>query len=112
MEIKREARTAHGVRFSLSRDGKEIARAYLYVMSNDLHQAPFGLLEDVYVEESHRSGGLGTSLVREVVGAARDAGCYKLVATSRTSRTEVHELYRHLGFADHGIEFRMNLTGK
>jgi GNAT superfamily N-acetyltransferase len=112
MEIRREARTAHGVRFSISRDGKEIARAYLYVMRNDLHQAPFGLLEDVYVEESHRGGGLGTSLVREVVGAARDAGCYKLVATSRTSRPEVHELYRHLGFADHGIEFRMNLTGK
>jgi len=110
VEIKRETRTAAGVRLSICSDGKEIARAYLYVMRNDLHQAPFGLLEDVFVEKLHRGGGLGTSLVREIVAAARDAGCYKLVATSRTSRPEVHELYRRLGFADHGIEFRMNLT--
>ena len=109
MEIKRETRNAHGVRFSISRDGREIARAYLYVMANDLHQAPFGLLEDVYVDESHRDAGLGASLVREVLGAAREAGCYKLIATSRKSRPKVHDLYRRLGFEEHGIEFRMSL---
>jgi predicted GNAT family acetyltransferase len=68
VEIKRETRNAHGVRLSISHDGREIARAYLYVMTNDLHQAPFGLLEDVYVDESHRGAGLGAILVREVVG--------------------------------------------
>lgn len=110
METKREFRTAHGVRFSISLDGgREIARAYLYVMTNDLHRAPFGLLEDVYVDESQRGAGLGTRLVREVVDAAQAAGCYKLIATSRTSRPKVHELYRRLGFEDHGIEFRINL---
>jgi GNAT superfamily N-acetyltransferase len=109
VEIKRETRNAHGVRLSISHDGREIARAYLYVMTNDLHQAPFGLLEDVYVDESHRGAGLGAILVREVVGAAREAGCYKLIATSRNSRPKVHELYRRLGLEDHGIEFRMNL---
>lgn len=108
-EIAREQRPARGIRFSIAGEGGEVARAYLYVMTNDLHDAPFGLLEDVFVAESERGGGLGTALVREVIAAAREAGCYKLIATSRASRPKVHELYERLGFASYGIEFRLNL---
>jgi GNAT superfamily N-acetyltransferase len=110
MKVDRQDRTAKGIRFSISGEGREVARAYLYVMTNDLHEAPFGLLEDVYVDESQRGNGLGTALVAEVVAAARELGCYKLVATSRTSRPKVHELYERLGFEKHGVEFRMNFT--
>lgn len=112
MEIKREPQAAHGLRFSINRDGREIARAYFYLMKNDLHDAPFGLLEDLYVDESHRGAGIASSLVREIVSAAPEAGCYKLIATSRTSRPIVHDLYRRLGFSDYGVEFRMDLAGK
>jgi GNAT superfamily N-acetyltransferase len=109
MQISRKSQPAHGLRFSIDEEGTEIARAYLYVMHNDLHAAPFGLLEDVFVDEAHRGGGLGTRLVTEVVAAAREAGCYKLIATSRASRPKVHQLYRQLGFQDYGLEFRLNL---
>ena len=108
-EITRKEQPARGLRFAIERGGNEIARAYLYIMTNDLHEAPFGLLEDVFVAESERGGGLGSALVEEVVAAARRAGCYKLVATSRASRPKVHELYERLGFERYGIEFRMNL---
>jgi GNAT superfamily N-acetyltransferase len=110
MKVDREHRAATGIRFSVSDAGREIARAYLYVMTNDLHKAPFGLLEDVYVDELQRGGGLGSALVKEVIAAARDAGCYKLIATSRSSRPKVHELYERLGFEKHGVEFRMNFA--
>ncbi len=110
MHTLRTIAPAEGIRFSLTDGAKEVGRAYLYVMRNDLHLAPFGLLEDVYVDESQRGSGLGTKLVEEVVAAAREAGCYKLIATSRTSRPKVHELYRRLGFEDRGIEFRMDLA--
>jgi GNAT superfamily N-acetyltransferase len=110
MKVDREHRAATGTRFSISDAGREIARAYLYVMTNDLHKAPFGLLEDVYVDESQRGGGLGSALVKEVIAAARDAGCYKLIATSRSSRPKVHELYERLGFEKHGVEFRMSFA--
>ncbi|HEY1307952.1 MAG TPA: GNAT family N-acetyltransferase [Vicinamibacterales bacterium] len=93
MKVDRQHRTATGIRFSISADGKEITRAYLHFVTNDLHDAPFGLLEDVFVDESQRGSGLGTTLVKEVVSAAQDAGCYKLIATSRMSRPKVHELY-------------------
>jgi GNAT superfamily N-acetyltransferase len=110
MKVDRQDRTAKGIRFSISDDGREMARAYLYVMNNDLHEAPFGLLEDVYVDEAQRGGGLGMALVREVVEAAKELGCYKLIATSRTSRPKVHELYERLGFEKHGLEFRINFA--
>ncbi|HET8699012.1 MAG TPA: GNAT family N-acetyltransferase [Gammaproteobacteria bacterium] len=110
MKVKRDDRPARGIRFSVGDDGREIARAYLYVMTNDLHAAPFGLLEDVFVDESQRGGGVGTALVNEVIGAARELGCYKLIATSRTSRPKVHELYERLGFEKHGVEFRINFA--
>lgn len=108
MKIDRQERAARGVRFSISSNDGEVARAYLYVMTNDLHHEPFGLLEDVFVAEPERGSGLGTALVSEVIAAAREAGCYKLIATSRVSRPRVHELYRQLGFENHGFEFRMN----
>jgi len=110
MEIDRADLAARGIRYSNSGDGREVARAYLYVMTNDLHDAPFGLLEDVYVDESQRGGGLATTLVNEVLEAARQAGCYKLIATSRASRPRVHELYERLGFERYGLEFRRNLA--
>ena len=101
IDIRREDRPARGIRFSIAGADGEAARAYLYIMTNDLHAAPFGLLE--------RGGGLGTTLVREAITAAREAGCYKLIATSRTSRPKVHALYERLGFTSHGLEFRLQL---
>ena len=108
MDVEQKKVAAQGIRFSVRADGAEVARAYLYLMRNDLHQEPFGLMEDVYVDESQRGEGLGTRLVSEIVAAAKKNGCYKLIATSRDSRPKVHELYRRLGFSDHGREFRIN----
>ena len=96
-KIDREERAARGIRFSIAGPGGEMARAYLYIMTNDLHDAPFGLLEDVFVAESERGSGLGTALVNEAIAAAREAGCYKLVATSRGQMT-IAVLTRRLPF--------------
>ncbi|MDD5177925.1 MAG: GNAT family N-acetyltransferase [Candidatus Nanoarchaeia archaeon] len=107
MKIKTKNIDVNGIKFYIEKDGKEIARAYLYLMYNDLHDKPFGLLEDVFVEESLRGQGIGTELLNEVLGEARKR-CYKLICTSRYSRPRVHSLYEKLGFKDHGKEFRMD----
>ena len=107
MELKRADVKAEGIKFSFVEDGKELGRATLYLMSNDLHEEPFGLLEDVFVDESLRGQGIGTKLVNQVIEEAKARHCYKLLATSRYARTRVHELYTRLGFEDHGKEFRM-----
>lgn len=108
MKIQQQENTVKGIRFSIWEDDIEIARAYLYLMHNDLHQEPFGLLEDVFVKEEYRSQGLGSKLVQEVIEIAKQNHCYKLIATSRKSREKVHELYKKLGFEDYGVEFRIN----
>lgn len=109
MEIQSQAVKAEGIKFSIAETEAEVARAYLYLMHNSLHQEPFGLLEDVYVAENYRGKGLGTKLVRQVIQTAKERGCYKLIATSRTSRSKVHKLYKELGFKERGREFRIDL---
>lgn len=108
MEIKTNTVEAKGIKFTITENDREIARAYLYIMHNDLHREPFGLLEDVYVAEDNRGKGLGIKLVKRVIEAAKDRGCYKLIATSRKSRSKVHQLYNKLGFQEYGLEFRMD----
>ena len=100
--------TAHGHRISVQKEEEEVARAYLWVLSNDLHEEPFGLMEDVFVSDEHQGKGIGSSLVREVIALARREGCYKLIATSRHERPRVHALYKKIGFKDHGTEYRMD----
>lgn len=107
MEIKQKEISASGIKFFIEKEGKEIARAYLFMMYNDLHEEPFGLLEDVFVEEEYRGQGLGTQLVKAVIEVAKNK-CYKLICTSRHSRSKVHELYQKLDFRNHGLEFRMD----
>lgn len=99
-----------GVRLAIhDESGIEQGHAYLYIMYNDLHSEPFGLMEDVFMEESSRGKGYGTQLLERLVQEAKDQGCYKLIGTSRDSRPKVHALYEKLGFVSHGREFRMNL---
>lgn len=109
MDIRTKQVTATGVKLFVEQDGKEVARAYLYLMTNDLHDRPFGFMEDVMVDESLRGGGIGTALVNAVVQEARARGCYKIIATSRYARPAVHDLYVKLGWRDHGKEFRIDL---
>jgi GNAT superfamily N-acetyltransferase len=109
MELKTQRIEAYGIRITHEVDGEEVGRAYLYVMTNDLHKEPFGFMEDVFVKDGHRKGGLGSVLVNKVIEEARKAGCYKIVATSRTERPKVHDLYIRLGFYDQGKEFRYDL---
>ena len=99
---------SYAIKVTAEENGEVLGRAYLYVMPNDLHDEPFGFLEDVFVEEKHRGKGIGTTLVNAVIAEAKKQKCYKLNCTSRYVSARVHELYMKLGFKDHGKEFRMD----
>lgn len=113
MEIKKEIeKKSYAVKFIAEIDGKQIGRAYLYLIYNDLHENSYGLMEDVFVEEPYRGKGIGTALVSAVIAEAKERGCYKLIGQSRYGREKVHELYQKLGFGDHGKNFRIDFEGK
>ncbi|TAN33628.1 GNAT family N-acetyltransferase [Patescibacteria group bacterium] len=110
MEIKKEqVNKAYGVQVSAEENGQRVGRALLYVLYNGLHEEPFGFLEDIFVEEAYRGKGLGNQLLETAINEAKSIGCYKLIATSRFSRPQVHEWYERKGFMKHGAEFRMDL---
>ena len=109
MKCEKKDIKAKGIRIAITDNGLEVGRAYIYLMHNDLHDRPFALVEDVYVDESYRGKGIGSELVRKVIETAKESNCYKLIATSRISRPKVHELYQRLGFSQHGFEFRIDL---
>ncbi|HLD60937.1 MAG TPA: GNAT family N-acetyltransferase [Patescibacteria group bacterium] len=111
MEIKKEIKKdSFCVRITIEEDGKEVGRARLYVMQNDLHTEPFGFLEDVFVEEAYRKKGFGKKLVEESIEEAKQQGCYKLIFTTRHTKPETQAWYEKMGFKNWGMEFRMDLV--
>jgi len=109
MKIDKKRVESYGIKFFVEKDGKEVARAFLYIMNNDLKKEPFGFLEDVFVDEQLRGQGIGTEILKTVIEEAKKLNCYKIVATSRHERPAVHKLYEKLGFKNFGIEFKMYL---
>lgn len=108
MKTVKSVKQSKAIKFELKQGKKTVGRAYLYLVTNNLHKKPYGLLEDVFVEDEYRGRGLGTKLISQVIQEAKKRKCYKLIATSRASRKSVHKLYQKFGFKKWGVEFRMN----
>ena len=110
MEIRKKTKQdGHAIRLSAVENGEELGAMYLYLIRNDSHKEPYGLLEDLLEKEEHRGKGIGTALIKEAIAEAKRLGCYKLLATSRMERESVHRMYEKLGLKKHGYEFRLNL---
>lgn len=108
MKINKKRLQASGIKYYIKDKNKEIGRAYLYILKNDLHKEPFGFIEDVFVDEKYRGEGIGSTLINVILKEAEKKNCYKLIMTSRYSKPLVHKLYKDLGFKDHGKEFRID----
>lgn len=111
MSIEQTEYPTTSIRFSYKTRDEEVGHAYLAIFKNDLHDRPFGLLEDVHVDGAYRGKGIATELIRAVIQSARERRCYKLIATSRLggTRDHIHHWYERLGFDSYGVEFRLNL---
>jgi GNAT superfamily N-acetyltransferase len=109
MEFNKKIINTPGIKIYLEKDGRQVARATLFILENEFRNRQFGYLEDVFVDESLRGQGVGTELVKEIIKIAKEKKCYKIVATSRYERKQVHELYEGLGFVNFGIEYKMYL---
>lgn len=106
---KQEVSSTKVLKFSAIIDGKEVGRAFLFILKNDLRNREYGFLEDVMVNEEYRGQGVGTKLLNELIAAAKEMKLYKIIGTSRYGREKVHTLYERLGFKNWGIEFKMYL---
>ena len=66
-------------------------------------------IESMHVHPDYRSGGIGALLVEAAVGAAREAGCYRIQLTSNVERTDAHRFYERLGFVPSHRGFKLLL---
>jgi|SRR3989338_633622 len=107
MQLKTQEISGSGVKITLEENGQQIGRGFLYLLHNDLHQEPFGFIEDVFIEKQFRGKGYGEKITTAIIEEAMKRGCYKLICTSRFSNERAHHLYEKLGFKKHGNEFRM-----
>jgi ribosomal protein S18 acetylase RimI-like enzyme len=109
IRFARRRAKARGTKFVCLDGTLEVARTYLYILRNDLHEQPFGYIEDVFCEPAYRGRGLVSRLHEMAVAEARRRGCYKIVLSSRKGRADVHAMYRHLGYQERGVSFRLDL---
>jgi len=103
---------ALAVRFSVKEGVIEIAHGYLYFITNDGHDEPYALLEDVFVDPKYQGKGIGKKFVRKIMEVAQQRKCYKVIAYSRISNKRAHTLYEKLGLKKFGFEFRLDFTEK
>jgi len=96
-------------KFIAEENGKTVGRAFLYLIYNDLHKEPYGLLEDVFVDEVYRGKGVGTLLIKAIIEEAKARRCVKIRFTSRRIREDAHKWYEKLGFEKYGYAFKMDL---
>ncbi len=109
MKIINSIKSSKAIKIEIIDGKKKLGRAFLYLIKNDLHKRPYGLMEDVFVDEKMRGHGLGSRLIKDIFKEAKKRKCYKLIATSRMDRPKVHKLYTRFGFKKHGVEFRIDL---
>lgn len=82
----------------------------LLVMHNLAHLGtPSAIAEDVVVDTSYRSQGIGRQMMAHAIEQARAAGCYKLALSSNRRRERAHAFYESLGFERHGYSFVIDI---
>lgn len=107
--IKKEiAKESTVLKFVAEENGVIVGRIFLYLLHNDLHQEPFGFLEDLFVDPAFRSKGIGGQLINTALDEAKQQGCYKVICTSRVAKEDLHVWYEKKGFKKHGFEFRID----
>lgn len=60
---------------------------------------PFAVVENVVVDQSTRSQGIGEALFREVKAFCKRANCSKIMLLSSAQRAEAHRFFERQGFS-------------
>lgn len=57
-----------------------------------------GEIRRLFVDPTHRTGGLGRAVMRELISHAQARGMYRLVLNTLPTMTHAVEMYRSIGF--------------
>lgn len=86
----------------LIQDGSEPIGYIVLTFSYSLEfQGRDGLIDELYIRESHRGQGIGTSALKFVEGVCPSLGIQALHLEVDRKNTAAQSLYRQVGFEDH-----------
>jgi GNAT superfamily N-acetyltransferase len=88
-------------------DGDVVGTADLVILPNLSHGCrPYAVVENVVVDASSRSRGIGAALFGEIERRTAEAGCYKVELVSLNHRRRAHAFYERIGYSAVGRGFR------
>lgn len=89
-------------------NGELVASCTLVVVPNLTRDAsPYGLIENVVTHRDFRKRGFGKQVLATAATAAWDAGCYKLMLMTGSTRPETLNFYLGAGFEQSKTGFQM-----
>jgi GNAT superfamily N-acetyltransferase len=99
--------------FVLEHEATLAATCTLIVIPNLTRGArPYALIENVVTDATHRTKGLGRTIIQAAITAAWAAGCYKIMLMTGSKRPETLRFYANLGFAQNKTGFQMRRPGE
>src|SRR5688572_32454796 len=91
------SRTADEVLVAVDEHDRPIAWVHVALLAT-LEASHLAAINGLVVDEGHRSGGIGASLVEAAERWARDRGATAILVRSRSTRVRAHRFYQRLGY--------------
>jgi ribosomal protein S18 acetylase RimI-like enzyme len=88
------------IRYFIAEDnGNIVGTCFIIIILNITKGVrPFGIIENVVVDEKYRKKGIGNNIMNLAIEYARSKNCYKVQLMSNSRRIEAHSFYEKLGF--------------
>ena len=101
---------ANGGRMSVAAEGLLVRGVALWRVIENTYEGRRFYVDDLVIDEAHRSRGIGRALLQHLERRAQDLQCHVLALDSGTQRTEAHRFYFRQGLVIPAFCFRKNLT--
>lgn len=103
--------TGHGAHLGLlaERDGRAVGLVHFLVHETTWAIAPTCYLEDLFVDETTRGGGIGRALIAAVAAEARKAGCRSLYWQTHDDNARARALYDQIGRLSPFVRYDLDL---
>ncbi len=102
-----------GVCFVAELDGRVLGYLAGCIRSkSSVYKGVLAELDNMFVEEIHRSQGIGGSLIDTFVDWARQKGAQKMIVDAYSPNVGAIKLYTRKGFEPYSLNLRMDLKGK
>lgn len=86
--------------FVVEHEGKVVATCYLTMIKNLMRDLrPYGLIENVVTDPTHRRQGLGRMVLGAAIEKAKERQCFKLMLCTGVKEQLVHTFYKNVGFS-------------